>query len=178
MENLDLQNITQNILLLLRHVGIKDMEFAAILEISEKQFRLIKEGKASFNIKQINLACDFFVQSIKSLNAAKIKIEDDYRRKLALKHKHKNQYYVLLNKRPSLRHAIEFGLLSHEKFVKEGMATNEVQFFFMNKGWKFTSSSISTALIRNNTLVTVIDTKVVDGKKVNIYGPNNIPFSK
>lgn len=171
MENLNLEIITSNILKLLDFSGVADLRFAEILGISEKQFRLIKNEEANFNINNINKACDFFNIQISKINKATFKPENDLRETLANKHRNNVEYYPLLESRPTIRHAIRFTLLQHPIFISEGLVIGDIREIFIAKGWQFTSRYISTAMLRNLDLVNIIGEKTVKGKKANVYGP-------
>jgi len=171
MENLNLEIITSNILKLLDFSGVADLRFAEILGISEKQFRLIKNEEANFNINNINKACDFFNIQLNKINKATFKPENDLREKLANKHRNNVEYYPLLESRPTIRHAIKFTLLQNPGFISEGLITSDIRSVFLSKGWDFTSRYISTGMQRNLDLVKVVGAKIVKGKKANVYGP-------
>lgn len=171
MENLNLEIITSNILKLLDSSGVADLRFAEILGISEKQFRLIKNEEANFNINNINKACDFFIVNIYKINKSEFKPEHGLREKLANKHKKNVEYYLVLEGRPTIRHAIKFTLLQSPGFISEGLITSDIRSAFLSKGWDFTSRYISTGMQRNLDLVKVVGEKIVKGKKANVYGP-------
>jgi hypothetical protein len=171
MANLNLEAITKNIFKLLDYSGTTDVNFANLLAISEKQFRLIKNGQAEYNIKSINKACEFFNVSLSKINGKEIEINNDYREQLANRHKDNSEYYTLLESRPPIRHAIKFALLADLEFKNNGLIVGEIREIFIRKGWIFTSRYISTSLIRNSDLVDIVGKRLVKGKNANVYGP-------
>lgn len=171
MENLNLRIITINIFKLLDYSGITDLEFADILDISEKQLRLIKKGKAEFNIDNINKACGFFNIQLSKVNKTEVHINNNFREKLAIKHKNNPEFYPILECRPSIRHAIRFVLLLDETFKTKGLGVGDIKTLFESKGWYFTSTYISTSISRNSDLVQVVGKQTVKGREANLYGP-------
>ena len=169
MVNLNLEVITKNLLKLLDYSGITDISFSRLLDISEKQLRLIKTSEAEFNIANINRACDFFAISLSTINSDVIEVENTFREKLTLKHKNNLQYYSLLELRPSITHAIRFTLLEDASFKNKGLNVGEIRDVFLNKGWTFTSRYISTSMGRSVDLVEIRGKKLQKGKEVNIY---------
>lgn len=138
MENLNLDVITDNIFKLLDHSDISDLDFAGLLDISEKQLRLIKKKKAKFSIANINKACDVFDITISTINKNDIMVSDDFRQKLANKHKNNPEYYTFLEGRPTFRHVIRFTLLTNETFKSDGIGTGDIKELLASKGWNFT----------------------------------------
>lgn len=171
MENLNLKTITINIFKLLDYSGITDLDFADLLDISEKQLRLIKKGKAEFSIDNINKACNFFNITLSKINKTEVQVDNDFRETLALKHKNNSEFYPLVESRPTIRHAIRFTLLPDNTFNSKGLGVGDIKTLFDSKGWDFTSTYISTSMIRNSNLVKVVGSQIVKGKKANLYGP-------
>jgi len=79
MANLNKELIRQNIFQLLDDSGLTDLAFANLLDLSEKQIRLIKKEEAEFSIDDINKACDFFRKTINNLNTKQIETDYDLR---------------------------------------------------------------------------------------------------
>ncbi|ERJ57933.1 hypothetical protein [Sphingobacterium paucimobilis] len=171
MEHLNLNIISTNIFKLLDYSGLSDLTFANLLGFSEKQLRLIKKHKAQFNIDNLNKACDFFNVALTRINKAEFEPETDLRERLLIKHRKNTEYYTLLEKRPTIRHAIRFILLNHLIFKTEGLGSGDIRAVFLEKDWDFTSRYISTAMLRNSDLVEIVGETIVKGKKANIYGP-------
>ncbi|KLT63908.1 hypothetical protein [Pedobacter sp. BMA] len=169
MQNLNLRIITANIFDLLEHSGLTDLAFVYIIEISDKQLRLIRNGKAEFGIDEINKAAAFFLVTINELNEGPIEIESEYREILASIHSKNYNYAAVLELRPSITHALRFGLAGNSVFEKVGLTTGEMKQAFLEKGWAFQSKYISTGIARNKDLFEVAGTKIIKGLKVNIY---------
>lgn len=169
MENLNLEVITMNIFKLVYYSGITDLNFSQLLEISEKQLRLIKSSKAEFNISNINRACEFFDVSLSKMNDRKMVLENNLRETLALTHKNNLQFHTLLIHRPSIRHAIRFLLVQNEDFKNNGFIVSEIRNLFLKRGWDYTSRYISTSMGRNDDLIKIKYKQIKNGKQVNIY---------
>ena len=124
---------------------------------------------AFFNIESTNIASSFFNKTLIELNSPEIHIEKDSRNILKQIHKDNVAYFSLLEKRPSITYAITYYLLKNDQFCSEGMIVDKIKFFFESFGWNYSSSYISSAMVRNNEYVSVAGTEIVDGNKVNIY---------
>lgn len=149
MANLNKALIKKNIFKLLDYSGLTDLAFANLLDLSEKQVRLIKGGSAEFSIDDINKACDFFRKSLASINNKEIEVDRLYRDKLISLHKNNPEYKAILEKRPPITYAINIELLYNEKFRTEGLSISEIRELFESRGWEFLSGYISTAMARN-----------------------------
>lgn len=149
MANLNKELIRQNIFQLLGDSGLTDLAFANLLNLSEKQIRLIKKKKAEFSIDDINKACDFFRKTINNLNSKKIEVDFNLRDKLILVHKKTLEYRVLLEDSPSITYAINYELIHDEEFRTKGLGVSQIKEVFKKRGWNFESSYISTAMARN-----------------------------
>lgn len=90
---------------------------------------------------------------------------------MIVKHKRNPEYYALIEGRPTIRHAIRFVLLQDSEFNSNGLGTGDIRDVFLSKGWNFTSRYISTSMLRNSDLVSVVGEQIVKGKKANVYGP-------
>lgn len=150
MTYLNKELITNNIFKLLEYSGLTDLVFANLLDISEKQIRLIKNSKAEFSIDGINKACDFFQKPFAIINLKEINIDRMFRDKLILAHKNNVEYSTILEKRPSITYAINFELLYNEKFKLKGLGISEIRELFKTRGWEFSSGYISTSMTRNS----------------------------
>ncbi|WP_457941585.1 hypothetical protein M1D52_20400 [Olivibacter sp. SA151] len=150
MANLNKELIRKNIFKLLDYSGLTDLAFANVLDLSEKQVRLIKNESAEFSIDDINKACDFFRKSISSINNKEIEVDRKFRDKLITQHKNNPEYSIILEKRPSITYAINFELFHNEKFATEGIGIGSIKALFEDRGWKFSSGYISTAMDRNS----------------------------
>src|SRR3546814_17745361 len=91
MANLNKELIRQNIFQLLDDSGLTDLAFANLLELSEKQIRLIKKEEAEFSIDDINKACDFFRKTINNLNTKQIETDYNLKDNLILAKKKNNK---------------------------------------------------------------------------------------
>lgn len=149
MANLNKELIRKNIFKLLDYSGLTDLAFANLLDVSEKQIRLIKSDVAEFSIDDINKACDFFRKSLASINNKEVEVDRMFRDKLIAQHKSNPEYSAILEKRPSITYAINFELLYNEKFLTKGLSVGDIDDLFEARGWKFSSSYISTAMARN-----------------------------
>lgn len=149
MANLNKELIRDNIFKLLDYSGLTDLVFANLLNISEKQIRLIKSGLAEFSIDDINKACDFFRKPFASINHKEIEVDRMFRDKLISQHKNNAEYSTILEKRPSITYAINFELIYNEKFRTKGLGIGKIRELFETRGWKFSSGYISTAMVRN-----------------------------
>lgn len=169
MDSIDRKIITENILTLIDSNGIDDSDFAYLIEKSTRTLARIRNEKALFNIEAINLASSFFNKTLIELNSPKIHIEEDSRNILKQIHKDNVAFYSLLEKRPSITYAITYYLLKNEQFCSTGMIVDKIKKFFDSFGWNYSSSYISSAMMRNSEYISVADTEIVDGNKVNIY---------
>lgn len=169
MTSIDKKIISENILRLIDSNGIDDKDFANLIEKSTRTLARIRKENALFNIDAINIASSFFNKTLIELNNPEIKIEGNSRNILKQIHKDKVAYYSLLEKRPSITYAITYYLLKNDQFCSEGMIVDKIKFFFESFGWNYSSSYISSAMVRNNEYVSVAGTEIVDGNKVNIY---------
>lgn len=174
MTNLNLEIITKNIFKLLDYSGLTGIMFANIIGTSEKQLRLIDCNEAEFNIDNINKACEFFALSISKINNEDVDIDNSFREKLASKHKKNVEFSSLLTLRPSIRHAIRFVLVQYPKFKNDGLIVSEIENVFLEKGWRYTSGYISTAMARNSDLVEVRGKRLKNGKEVNVYAAKKV----
>lgn len=169
MNRLNLSLIRSNIFKLLEFSGLTDIEFANILDISEKQLRLIKKEQATFNDENINKACSFFIISFNKLNTTEIEIKDNYRISLLQRHKNNPEFYKVLESTPSLTFAIKYLLLRNQNFKQHGFSTREIKIFLAAQGWHYTSRYISLGMARNKDLIEIAGTKIEGGKEINIY---------
>lgn len=149
MANLNKELIRQNIFQLLDDSGLTDLAFANLLDLSEKQIRLIKKKEAEFSIDDINKACDFFRKSINNLNTKEIEADYNLRNKLILAHKKNTEYSTLFDDSPSITYAINYELMHNEEFRTKGLGVGEIKELFEERDWNFDSSYISTAMARN-----------------------------
>lgn len=149
MANLNKERIRKNIFKLLDYSGLTDLAFANLLDLSEKQVRLIKNGSAEFSIDDINKACDFFRKSGTSINNKEVEVDRMYRDRLIYLHKNNPEYQTILEKSPSITYAINFELFHDEKFRTKGLDIGEIKKLFEIRGWEFLSGYISTAMVRN-----------------------------
>ncbi|SJN49834.1 hypothetical protein [Sphingobacterium sp. JB170] len=168
MKNLNRLTVTQNILKLIDQSGITDVEFANLLEKSVRTIKRIREQQSLFTVDDINKSASFFQIDIRKMNNSKIKFEDNFRHNLLAKHKHHTAYSPLLEKKPSISYAIRYYLLKEQKF-KIGLTVHEIKEYFSVLKWDYSSSYISTAMVRNNDLIEISQTKIVNGKKINVY---------
>ena len=169
MKNLNTDYIRTNIFKLIDSVGISDISFAYILGISDKQLKRIKKQEADFTLENINKACDFFALSVSKLNSKHLKIDHRLREQLAVKHRNNTEYNIHINIKPSLPHAIKTVLLNDKTFREEGLTVSQIGRVFEKIGWVYSSSYISGSMSRNSDIIEIIGTKIVKGKKVNIY---------
>ena len=174
MTSIDRKIITQNILKLIDSNGIVDTDFANLIEKSNRTLARIRKEEALFNIEDINIASSFFNRTLIELNSPKIKIEEDSRNILKQIHKDNVAYYTIFEKRPSITYAITFYLLNNEQFCSSGMIVDEIKKFFESFGWNYSSSYISSSMVRNSKYVSVAGTEIVDGNRVNIYKAKKI----
>jgi len=149
MANLKKEQIRKNLFKLLDYSGLTDLAFANLLDLSEKQVRLIKSGSAEFSIDDINKACDFFRKSVTSINNKDVEVDRMYRDRLISSHKNNPEYRAILEKQPTITYAINFELFYNEKFKTKGLDINEIRKLFEARDWKFLSGYISTAMARN-----------------------------
>jgi len=149
MANLNKELIRQNIFQLLDDSGLTDLAFANLLDLSEKQIRLIKKKEAEFSIDDINKSCDFFRKTINNLNTKQIETDYNLRDTLILAHKKNPEYSTLLEDNPSITYAINYELLRNEEFRTKGLGSGKIRELFEKRGWNFKSGYISTAMVRN-----------------------------
>lgn len=149
MATLDKFLIRKNIFKLVDYSGLTDLDFANLIDVSEKQVRLIKKGSAYFSIDNINKACDFFRKSIANVNNKEIEIDRFFRDRLISQHKGNVEYTTILEKRPSITYAIYFELFYNEKFKTKGLTIREISTLFEARGWFYSSAYISLAMVRN-----------------------------
>lgn len=173
MKSIDRSFISQNILKLINYAGVSDVDFANLLDISKRTILRIRNNEAYFGVKDINIAADFFQIPVSKINSQMVKFEENYRHKLIEKHKNNTEYLSILNKRPSITYAIEFYLLKNQDFQDKGFVVKEIENFFKQLNWDFSSSYISNAMTRNSNFVKVNYTKVINSKEVNVYIGNN-----
>ncbi|WP_156169849.1 hypothetical protein [Sphingobacterium sp. IITKGP-BTPF85] len=169
MMNIDRKIITKNILKLIDSNGINDTDFANLIDKSTRTLARIRKEKALFNIEDINIASSFFNKTLIEFNSPEIAIEGNSRNILKQIHKDNVAYYSLLEKRPSITYAITFYLLKNEQFCSAGMIVEKIKNFFESFGWYYSSSYISSAMVRNSEYVSVSGTEIIDGNKVNVY---------
>ncbi|KKX46663.1 hypothetical protein L950_0230660 [Sphingobacterium sp. IITKGP-BTPF85] len=167
--NIDRKIITKNILKLIDSNGINDTDFANLIDKSTRTLARIRKEKALFNIEDINIASSFFNKTLIEFNSPEIAIEGNSRNILKQIHKDNVAYYSLLEKRPSITYAITFYLLKNEQFCSAGMIVEKIKNFFESFGWYYSSSYISSAMVRNSEYVSVSGTEIIDGNKVNVY---------
>lgn len=149
MANLNKELIRRNIFRLLDDSGLTDLSFANLLDVSEKQIRLIKKNQAEFSIDDINKACDFFRKSINTINSKEVDIDPTLRDKLVIAHKNNTEYSILLETQPSITYAINYELFHNEDFKTKGLGTGKIKELFKKRGWDFKSGYVSTAMARN-----------------------------
>ena len=171
MSSINRKIITQNILKLIDCNGVDDKDFANLIEKSTRTLVRIRKGESLFDIDAINIASSFFKKSLMELNSQDIQIEEDSRNTLKLVHKDNIAYYSLLEKRPSITYAITYYLLKNDEFCSKGMIVDKIKKLFESFGWNYSSSYISSSMVRNNKYIVVSGTKIVDGNEVNIYIP-------
>lgn len=144
--------------------GLTDVSFANLLEISEKQIRLIKKGHAEFSIDNINKACDFFRKSLASLNNKGIEIDRMFRDKLIAAHKGNAEYMTILEGRPSITYAINIELMENDMFITDGLDVSQIGMLFQKRGWVYPSAYISTAMNRSKDRIQSISHPSKKGK--------------
>lgn len=169
MISIDRKFITENILNLLDYCGVADSDFANLIEKSSRTMVRIRKGEAIFTIESINIATQFFDKTLDQLNTIKIEFEENYRNKLKDIHKSNTSFYSILDKRPAITYAITYHLLANKEFELSGLHVEAIQEFFKSYGWDFSSSYISSSMIRRSDDVFIAGTKIVDGNTVNIY---------
>ncbi|MGJ1436913.1 hypothetical protein [Sphingobacterium siyangense] len=169
MKSLNLSLIRDNIFKLLDYSGLTDLAFANILDISEKQLRLIKKKKANFNEDNINRACVFFTVPFSKLNTPEIEIDIHFRSTLSSRHQKNSEFHSILESTPTITFAIKYSLLADLNFKKYGFSTGEIKKFFSQQGWEYSSRYISLAMARNKDLIEIVGTKVERGRLINIY---------
>jgi len=163
MVNLNKKLIKQNIFQLLDDSGLTDLSFANLLDLSEKQIRLIKKNKAEFSIDDINKSCDFFQKSINSINTKELEVDPTLRDKLISAHKNNTEYCALLDIQPSITYAINYELLTNKEFRTKGLGISKIKKLFEKRGWGFESGYISTAMTRNSKTIKRIPDPNRDG---------------
>jgi len=149
MANLNKECIRKNIFKLVENTGLTEIAFANLLDLSEKQIRLIKNGSANFSIDDINKICDFFKIPFSSIIKKEVKLDRMLRDKLISKHKNNPEYRGILEKRPSITYAIEYELLFNHTFKTKGLGIAEIKKALEDRGWEFPSGYISTAMARS-----------------------------
>ncbi|WP_164113043.1 MULTISPECIES: hypothetical protein [Sphingobacterium] len=169
MSSINREVITKNILKLIDANGIDDKDFANLIEKSTRTLARIRNDEALFNVEAINIASLFFKKSLTELNIPDIQIEDNSRNTLKDIHKDNVSYYSLLEKRPSITYAIIHYLLTNEEFCSKGMIVDKIKKLFESFGWKYSSSYISSSMVRNNKYIAFSGTEIVNGNEVNIY---------
>lgn len=168
MKNLNRLLVTQNILKLIDYSGITDIDFANLLEKSVRTIKRIREQHSLFTIDDINKSASFFQIDILTMNNIKIEFEENFRHKLLAKHKKHTAYSSILEKKPSISYAIKYYLLKEQK-IKVGLTVHQIKEYFSALKWDYSSSYISTAMVRNKDLIEISYTKIVNGKKINVY---------
>lgn len=117
----------------------------------------------------LNLAADFFDTSISKLNSQDIEYEYLYRLKLLKKHRSRLEYFTILNKRPSISYAIKYYLIYNSKFKNDGLIISEIKELLTEIKWHYTSAYLSNAMSRNEDLIEIVGTRLIQGKQINIY---------
>lgn len=167
MANVNKELIKRNILKLLDYSGLKDINFADLLEISPRQLKYIKTGEADFSIDSINRSCDFFKCTFSNLNNKEVKLDKLFRDKLILQHKNSIEFRKYLDDNPSISYAIDFELVDNNKFKTKGLEIKEIRKIFRNRGWNYSSTYISLGMKRNQDKITI--TPHPTKAKTNIY---------
>lgn len=150
---------------------MSDLDFANILEKSDRTLKRMRNGEAEFNIDDVNLSVSFFGSQIADLNKGNFLAKSHFRHHLIDKHKNNTEYSVILKKRPTITFAIQYYLMIDPAFAQNGYSVNEIKTFFEKLSWKYSSAYISSAMARSNPMIQISGTKIVRGKKINIYKP-------
>lgn len=140
-----------NVKLLRKAIGVSQLDFAILIDISKRSVANIEAGITSNNMEVVSKICSFYNIGINDLNDLNYKIPDDFRDKIIKHHKNNIIYFNIINKQPKIFFSIEKNLLN-STFLDKPKEINEIKLFFEKMGINYRSSSLSNALKGNKNI--------------------------
>lgn len=148
------QTIGKNIKSLRESLGLSQLKFANLIEISRASLINIESGKKGYNLNLLDKILLFSNYKLEELSKEFFLIPNDFRENLASRYKDDPATYTILNGKPTIVYAIKYKLLN-SNFLDEPKEINEIKHFFKSFGWEFNGSSIQNALKRMPTLILI-----------------------
>lgn len=147
MIKLDKKIIGTNVKLLREALGLSQVDFSHLVEVSPGTITNLEYGRASNSLSTLEKILVFFDIELNDLLYEEISISSDFRECFIKEHKTNKELLNLLHKRPTIVYAVKFNLLK-SKFLDKPREIGEVKAYFENFGWSFLGTSISNALKR------------------------------
>jgi transcriptional regulator with XRE-family HTH domain len=154
MSKLSRDIIGNNVRAIRKKLGLSLLNFSILTELSKATIVNIETGKKGYNLNIIDNIIKFTKISLKELSDENFAPQDDFReRLLALYTKH-NDFYAILNKKPEILYAINNKLIVGE-FLTSPKEIRDIRSYLLTFGWDYNGTSISIALKRMSSLITI-----------------------
>jgi transcriptional regulator with XRE-family HTH domain len=147
MAKFDRRLIGDNIRLLREAMGISQLNFSHLIDISLRTIANIEAGIGTGNLNTLERILTFFNLEVDNLVNHQVHIPLDFREKIIERHKSNKELLNLLLRKPTIVYAIKYKLLKSD-FLNTAREINEVKAYFERFGWSFLGTSISNALKR------------------------------
>lgn len=154
MNNTARKTIGRNVRTLRKALDLSQIRFAELTGISRATLINIESGRTGYNLNLIDQILDFADYKIEDLSRENFIVDDNLRENLANKYKNNSDIYVILNRRPSIKYAIEYKLLK-SNFIIRPKEINEITDFFEKYGWHYLGTSIQNELKTMSDTITI-----------------------
>lgn len=154
MIKIDKKTIGNNVKLLREALGLSQVDFSHLVEVSPGTITNLEYGRAPNSLNTLEKLLIFFNIEMNDLLYREISIPADFRESFINEHKTNKELLNLLHKRPTIVYAIKFKLLK-SNFLDKPREIGEVKAYFEKFGWMFLGTSISNALKRMPDLIEI-----------------------
>lgn len=137
--------IGRNVKALREALDLSQLKFAELTDLSRATIINIESGKTGYNLNLIDKILAFTSYKIEDLSKENFAIHKDIRDELADKYKDAPSIYVILNKKPTIKYAIKYKLLT-SRLLDSPKEINEITRFFEKLGWDYLGTSIQNEL--------------------------------
>lgn len=153
MSELAINIVGANVKSIRKSLGLSQLNFSIITELSKASIINIESGKKGYNLKLLENITSFTKYSLSDLSNNNFKPDTNLRDKLAKLYKN-SEFSHMLNCTPEIVYAIEFKLLKSD-FIDQPKEISEIKSFFQKFGWTYSGTSISNALKRRPNLIEI-----------------------
>lgn len=166
MAKFDKQTIGTNIKILRESLGLSQVDFSHLVEVSPGTITNLEYGRGANNLETLGKILTFFNIEMDYLINQPISVSANFRESIINQHKKNKELVNLLHRQPTIVYAIKYNLLKSD-FLDKTREIGEVKAFFEKSGWVFLGTSISNALKRMPDLIEI--RKHETKKNTNVY---------